>query len=81
MTIAILDPCAPRAYTTRAEDLKGLGGTEMTIAAVAERLADYFPVEVHQSARQSEDFQSGIRFRPLQWKAAVQARSIIVINS
>ena len=81
MRLVILDPNAPKPYTTAPASLVGLGGTEMTIAAVAERLAKGMTVEVHQTARKMPAVVSGIGFLPMTWKAPVSADAAIVINS
>ena len=81
MRVAILDPNAPRPYTTEAGTLQGLGGTEMTIAAIARGLARAVRLEIHQSARSVSSCTSGIWFRPYVWKARLRAETIVVINS
>ncbi len=81
MRVAILDPNAPRPYTTDAASLIGLGGTEMTIAEVARGLVRDVRLEIHQAARTASSCSSGVWFRPYRWKARIRAETIVVINS
>ncbi|PWK58814.1 glycosyl transferase family 1 [Silicimonas algicola] len=81
MRVAILDPNAPRPYTTDPASLIGLGGTEMTIADVAHGLARDVRLEIHQAARTASSCISGVWFTPYAWKAKVRAETIVVINS
>ena len=81
MRLTILDPNAPKPYTTDPASLAGLGGTEMTVASVARALARDARIEIRQKAREIAALDDGIRFLPMGWKETIAADAIIVINS
>ncbi|WP_323764764.1 glycosyltransferase [Marinovum sp.] len=79
--VCFVDPCAPRPYTTQASSLAGLGGTEMTLAALAGELSRRVGVEVRQSARRGRIHESHVRFAPFDVNDRIAAPVIVVINS
>ena len=82
--VAFVDPLAPHPYSGVPGALTGLGGTEMALVKVCERLAQTRQIVVHQRARQSlDEVVAGVRYagfdvkRPL----ANEPATIVVINS
>ena len=82
--VAFVDPLAPHPYSGVPGALTGLGGTEMALVKVCERLAQTRQIVVHQRVRQSlDEVVAGVRYagfdvkRPL----ANEPATIVVINS
>jgi glycosyltransferase involved in cell wall biosynthesis len=78
-SLRIIDPCAPRAYTTL-DDMHCLGGTEATVLRIARSLAGTQDVTVEQAVRDAHDVADGLRFVPMDLMRTA-GRTIIVINS
>lgn len=62
-TVLFIDPICPRPYDPSTLDGKGIGGTEQTVVALAEGLADYYNVVVEQHNR-SEEFHAKAHYLP-----------------
>ena len=81
VTLTVVDTMAPRAYSDRRDSLKGLGGTESTVVAIATALG--VPVDVRQAARTEVEVSGDVRFAPLDLTRPLPGRPprIVVINS
>lgn len=82
--VAFIDPLAPQPYSGAPGALTGLGGTEMTLVKVCERLALTRHIVVHQRARQGPDeVFAGVRYSSFDVKRplANEPSTIVVINS